>query len=79
MAAILQDRRFAQIKVDELNTLLVEKDQMVTDLRHRLRIKNEELERLRNDKLQVCLITVLLSFKIFSYLSYFLDLFCGHW
>ena len=28
---------------------------MLEDLRHRIRLKNEELERLRNDKLQVFL------------------------
>jgi len=48
----IEDRRFAQQKIDELNELIIEKDRMLSELRHRLRLKSEEFERLRNDKLQ---------------------------
>eukprot|EP00794_Sanderia_malayensis_P008736 gene8736-9669_t len=46
------DRRFAQQKIEDLNESILERDRMMTEMRHRLRNKNDEIERMKNDRLQ---------------------------
>eukprot|EP00794_Sanderia_malayensis_P008744 gene8744-9678_t len=48
----LEDRRFAQQKIEDLNESILERDRMITEMRHRLRNKNDEIERMKNDRLQ---------------------------